>query len=557
MIPPLKTKSLFISYRSSDAAKVDRLAHDLALLSHPDGTPHFRTWQDKHNLPPASPNWWDAIVDAITVCDLFMFNLSRASLQSEVCRAELDYAHKRNRAIITVVLEGEFFLNPASGKYDLLPDTWALVPDWLREQQFLFYHGPEICDGVLQAVALYERQWPRDLFAQRPLNPDSNAAHGSNHAVYDAACDYAQRLALSEAEKQFDTLVRRNDPDYDDTAAEWIRLLRLYAELIDIDERPNAGFLFNRKWAAYEALFPKDFIDGLFDPKGFAIRRAAVSLPPVKATPAVVLSPIRGSAASPRRRSVDLLPAPFGWLTIPAGTVTLTPDDHDRQHSYLNAETSFDVPAFSIARYPLTNAQFALFIAAGGYQDERWWSAVGLALRDSEQWTAPRGWHDSEQQQSDYPVVGVSWHEAIAYCAWLRDCTGEPITLATEPQWQRAAQGDDNRVFPWGSKWNASRCNHDVEFNGTTEGTTPVRQYEGKGDSPFGVIDMAGNVSEWCLTDYSSGDNSSDAPARGSYRIIRGGSYNGVDRNMFRCAYRLRQNADQGSAYVGFRLARA
>lgn len=62
MPEPLK---LFISYRSSDAPKVDKIARDLALLKHEDGTPRYAPWQDKHNLPPASPHWWDAIVEAI------------------------------------------------------------------------------------------------------------------------------------------------------------------------------------------------------------------------------------------------------------------------------------------------------------------------------------------------------------------------------------------------------------------------------------------------------------------------------------------------------------
>ncbi|MCU0512398.1 MAG: toll/interleukin-1 receptor domain-containing protein, partial [Anaerolineae bacterium] len=66
---------------------VDKIARDLALLQYDDGTPLYTTWQDKHNLPPASPHWWDAIVDAIITCDMFVFNLSRASLQSDVCRA--------------------------------------------------------------------------------------------------------------------------------------------------------------------------------------------------------------------------------------------------------------------------------------------------------------------------------------------------------------------------------------------------------------------------------------------------------------------------------------
>lgn len=268
----MKTRSLFISYRSSDAAKVDKIARDLALLKHADDTPRFTTWQDKHNLPPASPNWWDAIVDAIIACEMFVFNLSRASLQSEVCLAELDYARKRNRPIIPVVLDGEFSLNPQSCKYDLPQETWALVPEWLAEAQFLFDVGADFYGQFEQAVAVFERSWPRDIPAPRPLNPDTRSAHGSSHSVYAAARDYAYRLAFAQAEKHFEMLVRRNDPLYADPSAHWLERIRLYGELIEMAEQNSPMFAFRQRWAAYDAL-PADYLEGeIFDPKHFAGR---------------------------------------------------------------------------------------------------------------------------------------------------------------------------------------------------------------------------------------------------------------------------------------------
>jgi hypothetical protein len=267
-IPP-KTKKLFISYRSSDAAKVDKIARDLALLKYDDGTPRYVTWQDKHNLPPASPNWWDAIVDAITDCDIFVFHLSRESLQSAVCRAELDYAHKRNRPIVPIVLDGEFFIK--NDKPDLPQETWALVPAWMHDRQLLFYVGADFFAQFQIAVGVFERNWPRDLPAPRPLNPDETSVHGSNHAMYDAACDYAERLALGEAENLFSALVTRNDRDYADFAAQWIEIIRKYAELLEIASRRSARVILKARVAEYRALFPKMFIDAdIFDPKGLA-----------------------------------------------------------------------------------------------------------------------------------------------------------------------------------------------------------------------------------------------------------------------------------------------
>jgi len=504
----MKPKKLFISYRSSDAAKVDKIARDLALLRYDDGTPRFETWQDKHNLPPASPNWWEAIVDAIIERDLFVFNLSRASLQSVVCRAELEYAHKRNRPIIPVVLDGEYFLNPQSGKYDLPQETWALIPDWLGESQFLFYTGAEFYSQFLEAVALFERSWTRDINAPRPLNPDQKSVHGSNHALYDAACDYAERLAFADAEKHFDALVRRNDSDYADVAAQWLELIRLYAELIDIDQRRSAAFIFKKKWSSYTALYPKVFLSGIFDPKSFALRGEPPPSPP-KIT---------------RPRSLALLPAPFAWIEIPK-------------------------QGYSIAKYPVTNAQFKLFVEAGGYRERQWWTDAGWEAKakgwdwDNQQskwvetnkaWTQPRYWDDANWNGAEYPVVGVSWYEAVAFCLWLSAVTGEKIMLPTEDQWQYAAQGDDGRDYPWGKDWDCKKCNNSVQPCDSNS-TTPVRQYEGKakGDSPFGVVDMAGNVWEWCLTDYANKTN--DVNSSSEYRVLRGGSWYNYHSDNFRC----------------------
>jgi uncharacterized RDD family membrane protein YckC len=261
------SKKLFISYRSSDADKVDAIVQTLKTLQHDDATLRYTTWQDKKDLPPASPHWWDAIVDAIEACDVFVFHLSRASLQSQVCRAELDYAKRRNRPIIPVVLDGEFWLNPQTRKYDLPAETWPQLPDWLREAQLLFYLPDEFVARFQSAITQFERNWPRDIPAPRPLNPDSNSAHGSNHALYEQAVDYAQRAAFGESEKLFEVLLRRNDADYADLSALWLNITRRYAELIDMVAHDSPAVVFRKKWEAYQALFPNDALEQLFDPQ--------------------------------------------------------------------------------------------------------------------------------------------------------------------------------------------------------------------------------------------------------------------------------------------------
>lgn len=207
-----------------------------------------------------------------------------------------------------------------------------------------------------------------------------------------------------------------------------------------------------------------------------------------------------------------------------------------------------------IAKYPLTNAQFAKFIEAGGYREKRWWTAAGWKQREQDKWTEPRYWNDEKWNGADYPVVGVSWYEAVAFCRWLSEVSGEPVMLPTEQQWQRAAQGDDGRTYPWGNDWDGSRCNNSVSPN-NSDGTTPVWQYEGLGDSPFGVVDMAGNVWEWCLTDYKNGTN--DVNGSADSRVLRGGSWFDGLTDYFRCGYRIWYAPLNWYLDRGFRVSRS
>jgi formylglycine-generating enzyme required for sulfatase activity len=150
-----------------------------------------------------------------------------------------------------------------------------------------------------------------------------------------------------------------------------------------------------------------------------------------------------------------------------------------------------DVPAFAISKYPITNAQYAKFIEAGGYREQKWWTDDGWYLRTIERWTEPKHWQDKKWTAAEHPVDGVSWYESMAFCCWLSEVTGEKILLPTDQQWQWAALGDDGRKYPWGKDWDGTRCNNSVGSQ-LSMGTTPVRQYEGRGDSPFGVVDMVG-----------------------------------------------------------------
>ncbi len=123
------------------------------------------------------------------------------------------------------------------------------------------------------------------------------------------------------------------------------------------------------------------------------------------------------------------------------------------------------------------------------------------------------------------------------------------ITLPTEQQWQRAAQGDDGRKYPWGNKFDASLCNTQESDIGQT---TPVTQYS-KGVSPYGVMGMSGNVWEWCLTKWKSGNIN---PQGSNRRVLRGGFWYGTE-HYARVASRLSSTPDLRGYVHGFRLVSA
>lgn len=235
-------------------------------------------------------------------------------------------------------------------------------------------------------------------------------------------------------------------------------------------------------------------------------------------------------------RASDILPPPFEWIDIPAGRVEL-----EDGHGW------FDVTAFAIAKYPITNAQFQVFVDADdGYRDPGWWTYSNDARQGRAENAEPV---DTAFPGDDLPRTNVSWYDAIAFCRWLSARTGETITLPTDQQWQRAAQGDDGRTYPWGNEEpNKRLCN----FSRNVGQTTPVTEYPA-GASPYGVMDMAGNVWDWCLSKY---DHPRQAGLDGNARrVVRGGSW-GDDRNAARCAFRYWYGPLNRNYRFGFRVVR-
>ena len=146
----------------------------------------------------------------------------------------------------------------------------------------------------------------------------------------------------------------------------------------------------------------------------------------------------------------------------------------------------------------------------------------------------------------------------MAYCQWLSEKTEQNWRLPTEAEWEKAARGTDGRVYPWGNRRPDKKlCN----YNRNVKDTTPVGRYP-DGASPYGALDMAGNVWEW-VADWYGSDYYARSPKRnpqgpdsGRYRVLCGGSWDGID-GLVRAALRGGGIPDGRNGDVGFRPARS
>ena len=308
--------------------------------------------------------------------------------------------------------------------------------------------------------------------------------------------------------------------------------------------------------------------------------------------------------------------------SIKAGEYAIGSDDSSYDDE--KPEHKVAIAAFEMGLFPVTNAEYEMFIQAGGYEEERWWETeaarawlrgeggnegVKQGARDMkaylqdfsdeairgqsvspeqinywlwlkhasaeeleqkyDEWysseEAPRQpayWEDSSFNHPAQPVVGVSWFEARAYCAWLSAQSGETFSLPSEVEWEAAARGFGDREYAYGPEFDAARCN---TYETHIRRTTPAGVFPG-GLTPQGIADLSGNVWEWTTTiwgedilrptftyPYVADDGREDSENALARRVVRGGSwYDG--QNVARSAYRDGTHPAYRGSNGGFRL---
>lgn len=221
-------------------------------------------------------------------------------------------------------------------------------------------------------------------------------------------------------------------------------------------------------------------------------------------------------------------------------------------------EKEIPLNGYWMGKFEVTNKQYATFLNDSRINPQS--GCQGKPCLDTKQESQyshiimENGNFAVENGYENYPVTDISWYGAIEYCNWLSQKTGCHFKLPNEKQWEKAARWSESKkqsfIFPWGDeKPNALYANFD------SKNTEPVDSYE-KGASPFGLLNMAGNVWEWCSDLYDEINSSTlqeNNSIGGLFRVRRGGGWNSNITSL-QSASRGMDIPEQCYSNVGFRL---
>lgn len=548
---------IFVSYARVDKPYCIRIietlhAHDV--------------WYDQRLY--AGQDWWKEILRRLDWCEVFIYLLSPDSVASLYCRRELEIALRLKRDIIPVLINRETVLPEKLSEWQYVDLCDSLTVENVSQllNAILLVERQRAAKSPTLSVA-DDAVNSSPVSTGKPAELISSAVRALEKGDYDNAILLLKQAKASGYQSRFvsvEKLLRIAESAVADRT-ETREVQREYQHIV-------ALFAFeSTRQLACEALaeFKREFGD--YDPQGLGRhceserdlpgsskvatrnlsgpsrrnrlpasgsgaggpsqsarrpkpivagsqaaakpRAAGATAPAISTQAATVDRPANGNLRDgdgPALSVKEVLPM-LQWCDIPHGTVTIS--------SIVGADEDFgeiteQVDSFVMSKYPVTNAQFAIFEKAeDGYRNPRWWDSSEHARR----WfSLGKGAADSRFSGDARPRENVNWYEAMALANWLGNMLGMKISLPTLAQWQRAAKGDDDRYFPWGDEYDEEHCN---TLETGLKATTPVNRYE-RGLSPYGVYDMAGNVWEWTLNTASAAEEGRD-----SRRAVAGGSF--------------------------------
>ncbi len=482
----------------------------------------YEIWVDQRMF--AGQQWWQEILDGIEKSQVVLFLLAPDTLNSRYCMEEFRIARERNKIIIPILVD----------VCDNIPD------DISRHQMVDMRYGVTVTAvrELLNALVVAERSM-RSPFVSS-MGKTSKLLVG---AMETGVTDTVNKSDVITAPKQYpgfhtetfisDVVRAYESHDYD-------------TAIVLIDEAKNRRLSFagidvlkmladakaRMEEKEYRVAMDIEYrgIGTMITSKDAKMREAAVKMFEKFRQSYPEYDPLNLSALC-----LPLLLPEIRWCAVKAGEVTLEYADTKRRITH-------HVEAFNISKYPISNAQFQIFIdAPDGYCNKQWWtfSRSAKAWREKHAQPLPQ-----RSPYGDHPRVNLTWYEAMAFCYWLRAKTNWRVSLPKEQQWQRAAQGDDNRPYPWGTRYYRQLCNGQDGRVGTS---SAVGRYT-KGGSPFDVMDMAGNVWEYC---YTLAPNKNGQPT--GEIVAKGGSYLSPHKELRSTS---RKMIKPGAAFgtVGFRI---
>ena len=516
---------LFLSYARVDKPYAIQVVNMLDI---------HEIWYDQRLY--AGQDWWREILRRLDWCDGFIYLLSPDSVASEYCRKEAELAKMLRRPIFPIVVRD----------HTLIPDTMNDI----KELQYVDLSKgiePEAVKLLLNSIYLAERAHlnnghPAAMSvetmdsAQMVLPPANSAMVIKLAAEAMANGSYDQAVLLLKQAKangykstyiNIEAILKEAEAALARQTMQ-VEVEREYRQIVELVKVKATRALGLEAFKAFHIDFPTH------DPDNMAQYLSATEA-------AALTQPIKTNGIALAEYPNFVLPL-LEWAEVPTGNV-------DVCYTAANASQQkkrISVPKFLISRYPVTNAQYQAFIDDDdGYRNTGWWEFSDEALASRLKHPEPT---PSRFKGPERPREMVSWYDALAYCNWLSTRLDAKVTLPTAAQWQRAFQGNEGRVYPWGNRFEADRCN---SAESGVKMTTIVTRYP-HGASAFGVYDMAGNVWEWCLDGSPNVDNTASAAGQ-EKRVVRGGSFmSSHQRALVDFHYDL--NPESYHASIGFRL---